>query len=337
MKIAFFESRDPGEIDFFKKSLSGHELIFFEHPLSLDNLPEDKSFELMAVFVGSKIDAAILNAFPNLKAIFVRATGFDNIDLALCKQKGIIVSNVPAYGSHTVAEFTFALMLTVSRKIYTAANRVKIEQRFDFEGLGGLDLFSKTLGVLGTGKIGSNVIKIATGFGMNVLAHDAYPNQTLADELKFNYVSMEDLLKQSDIVTIHTPYNKETHHLLNSSNISLMKPGSILINTARGAVIETDALFKALRSGQLAGAGLDVLEEESQLKEEAELLVRNAMPEECFKEILEDHMLINLPNVIVTPHMAFFTKEAVESIRQTTVDNINGFLKGAPKNLVNDN
>ncbi len=334
MKIAFFESRDQKEIDFFKNSLPEHELVFFDHPLSADNLPEDTSFELLAVFVTSKIDEGVLNAFHNLKAIFVRATGFDNIDVSLCKQKGVVVSNVPAYGSHTVAEFTFALMLNVIRKVYTAVNRVKIEQRFNFEGLQGLDLFGKTLGVLGTGKIGSNVIKIAQGFGMNVLAYDAFPNQALADELKFKYAPLNELLQQSDIVSVHTPYNKDTNHLLNSTNIPLMKSGSILINTARGAIIETDALFKALRSGQLAGAGLDVLEEESELKEEAELLNRSALPEECFKNILENHLLINLPQVLVTPHMAFFTKEAVDSIHQTTVNNITSFIKGTPENQV---
>lgn len=334
MKISFFESRDEAEKDFFKQNLPGHELIFSNEPLTSDCLPEDKNFDIAAIFVTSKIDEAVLNALPNLKAICVRATGFDNIDLAFCKQKNIIVSNVPAYGSHTVAEFTFALMLSVIRKVYTAINRVKIEQRYSFEGLQGLDLFGKTLGVVGTGKIGINVIKIAKGFGMNVLAFDAHPNQALADELDFKYASLEDLLCSSDIVTLHVPYISSTHHLLNSTNLPLMKEGSILINTARGAVIETDALFKALRSGHLAGVGLDVLEEEDELKEEAELLERNAIPEEKYKEILEDHMLIRMPQVIVTPHMAFFTKEAIISIRQTTLDNINLFIKGTPQNQV---
>ncbi len=333
MKIGFFESTEE-EINFFKQNLSGHELVFFDNPLTFENLPDDKSLELLAVFVTSKVDESVINALPNLKAIFVRATGFDNINIALCKQKNITVSNVPAYGSHTVAEFTFALMLNVIRKVYTAINRVKIEQKFVFEGLQGLDLFGKTLGVIGTGKIGSNVIKIAKGFGMNILAFDAYPNQTLAQELNFKYASLEEMLRSSDIVTIHVPYSSETHHLLNSTNLPMMKEGSFLINTARGAVVETDALFKALSSGRLAGAGLDVLEEESELKEEAELLSKNAIPEEKYKDILEDHLLISLPQVLVTPHMAFFTKEAVASIRQTTLDNINAFIKDAPQNQV---
>lgn len=334
MKIGFFESKDEGEINFFKENLHGHELIFSDEPLIKENLPKDTDLEIIAVFVTSKVDEAVLNSLPNLKAICVRATGFDNIDLALCKQKNIIVSNVPAYGSHTVAEFTFALMLSVTRKVYTAINRVKIEQRFSFENLQGFDLFGKTLGVIGTGKIGINVIKIAQGFGMNILSFDAHPNQTLAQELNFTYAPLEDVLRSSDIVTIHVPYNSETHHLLNSNNLVLMKEGSILINTARGAVIETDALYKILSSGHLAGAGLDVLEEEDELKEEAELLSRNSIPEDKYKEILEDHMLMHMPQVLVTPHMAFFTKEAIVSIRQTTLENIKGFINNTPQNQV---
>lgn len=335
MKIAFFENKEEEEINFFKQKLTGHELVFSDNPLSSDNLPADRNFELLVVFITSKIDANLINALPNLKAIFVRATGFDNIDIELCKQKNIVVANVPAYGSHTVAEFTFALILSLVRKVYTAVNRVKIGERFSFEGLCGMELFGKTLGVVGTGKIGGNVIRIAKGFGMNILGFDAYPNPELATELDFKYVGLEELLKSSDIVTLHTPYSSETHHLLNSTNIPTMKEGSFLINTARGAVVETDGLLRALTNGPLAGAGLDVLEEEIELKEEAELLSKNAIPEEKYKEILEDHMLINNSNVLVTPHMAFFTKEAVDSIRQTTVDNINSFLSGTPQNQVN--
>lgn len=334
MKIGFFESNDEEEINFFRQNFPDHQLLFSDKPLNSSNLPEDRSFEILVVFVTSQVNSDVINALPHLKAIFARSTGFDNIDISLCKQKNIIVSNIPAYGSHTVAEFTFALMLNLIRKVYTAINRVKIGREFSFEGLRGLDLFGKTLGVVGTGKIGSNVIKIAKGFGMNVLACDAHPNQELSSSLGFQYVSLEDVLKSSDIVTIHVPYNKDTHHLLNSTNLPLMKKGSFLINTARGTVVETDGLFKMITTGHLSGAALDVLEEEAELKEEAELLSRGSIPPEKYKEILEDHLLINSPNVIVTPHMAFFTKEAVESIRQTTLDNINSFLKGTPQNQV---
>ncbi|MBU1000441.1 hydroxyacid dehydrogenase [Patescibacteria group bacterium] len=334
MKIGFFESNNETEINFFKTRLSEHKLTFSNEPLTSENLPDDKSLEIAAIFVNCQVDKNVINSLPNLKAIIVRATGFDNVDIAFCKQKNIIVSNVPAYGSHTVAEFTFALMLNVTRKIYTAINRVKIGRIFSPEGLKGLDLFGKTLGVIGTGKIGTNVIKIAKGFGMNVLAFDAHPDQTMAGGLDFKYLTLEEVLRLSDIITIHVPYNNKTHHLLNSTNLPLIKKGSILINTSRGAVLETDTLFRLLSNGHLSGAGLDVLEEEDELKEEVELLSRNAIPEDKYKEILENHMLINMPQVIITPHMAFFTKEAIASIRKTTLENINAFIKGIPLNQV---
>lgn len=335
MKTGFFEVIKEEEISFFKQKLSNHEVVFFDHPLSKDTLPDDKSFDLVSIFVNCQIDSAVLEAFPNLKAIFARSTGFDNVDIDLAKQKNISVFNVPAYGSHTVAEFTFALILNLTRKVCQAVNRVKVERKFSFEDFRGIDLYNKTLGVVGTGKIGTNVIKIARGFEMNVLAFDAYPNQDLAGSLNFKYIPLDELLGLSDIITLHVPYNEQTHHLINSSNINLIKKGALLINTSRGAVIETDALFKALSSGLISGAALDVLEEEDVLKEEIELLVKNTIPEEKYKNILEDHLLLSLPQVIATPHMAFYTKEAEESIRQTTVDNITSFLSGENTNLVN--
>ncbi|MBI2595537.1 hydroxyacid dehydrogenase [Candidatus Daviesbacteria bacterium] len=335
MKIAFFEITRDEEINFFKEKLSQHDLFFSKEPLDANPISNAKDFDLISVFVSSKIDAAALNELPNLKAVFPRSTGFDNIDVNTAKQKNIPVSNVPAYGSHTVAEFTFSLILNLTRKTYLAINRVKTEKNFSFEGFRGMDLFGKTLGVIGTGKIGSNVMRIAKSFGMEIMAFDTFPNHDLANDLKFRYCSLDLVLQSSDIVTIHVPYNKETHHLLNSSNLQLIKQGSLLINTSRGGVVETDALFKALSGGRISGAALDVLEEEEELKEEIELLSKNAIPQEKYKNILEDHMLISLPQVIITPHMAFYTKEAEQSIRQTTVDNINSFLSGAPQNIVN--
>lgn len=334
MKIGFFEITQEEEINFFKQSLPDHELIFSDKTITPEEMPEDKSFDLISVFVASKLDGNTINAFPNLKGIFVRATGFDNIDLPSANQRNIIVCNVPAYGSHTVAEFAFGLILNLTRRINEAINRIKMEKRFSFENLRGIDLCGKTIGVVGTGKIGSNVIKIAKGFEMNVLAFDAFPKQEMADTMQFTYASLEDLLKTSDIITIHVPYNKDTHHLLNSSNIPLIKPGAILINTSRGAVIESGALFQALMEKKLGGVALDVLEEEGELKEEIELLSKNAIPEEQFKILLEEQVLLGVPSFILTPHMAFYTKEAEESIRKTTVESINSFLSGNPQNQV---
>ncbi|RJP46677.1 MAG: hydroxyacid dehydrogenase [Armatimonadetes bacterium] len=337
MKIAHFEIEEEEKKVFLQQNLAEQEHTFFLDPLNTTSLPEQKNFEVLTVFVNCQVNRPTLDAFPNLKLIVARSTGFDNIDLEYAKNKGIIVCNVPAYGSHTVAEYTFGLILALSRKINQAVNRVKIGFDFDFEGLRGFDLNGKTLGVVGTGKIGVNVIKIAKGFGMNILASDAYPNQELSQSLNFTYLPLEHLLQQADVVTLHVPYLPQTHHLIHKENIFLMKRGAYLVNTSRGAVVETEALFQALIQEHLGGAALDVLEEEVELKEEAELLSKNKIPTVKFKNVLENHILINQPNVLITPHMAFYTKEAEQSILQTTVDNIKGFLENTPENIVNVN
>lgn len=334
MKAAFFEISDQEKKDYFSQNLPGVEVTFFEEPLSEDNLPPQTDFEVISVFVGSQVTPKVINSFPNLKHIAIRATGFDNIDTTFAKGKNISVSNVPSYGSHTVAEFTFGLILSLARHIPQATYRLKVSSQFSFEGFRGFDLNGKTLGILGTGKIGTNVIKIAKGFNMKVLGFDIHQSQELANSLGFTYVPLEELLKTSDIVTIHVPYCQDTHHLINKNNIFLMKKGALLINTSRGAVVETDALFQVLIQGHLGGAALDVLESEGELKEEAELLGNGRMKAENFKDVLEDHILIDLPNVIITPHMAFYTKEAEESIMETTVGNIKAALFGNPQNLV---
>ncbi|MDO8498999.1 MAG: NAD(P)-dependent oxidoreductase [bacterium] len=335
MKIAFFGVEEAEKESYFSKGLADHELTFFPEPITEDSLPEKSDFDVISVFVDCAVTPKVINHFPNLKLIVARSTGFDNIDLKAAKDKKIPVANVPAYGSHTVAEFAFGLILNLSRKIYQGINRLKVGCDFDFEGLRGFDLNGKTLGVVGTGKIGANVIKIAQGFQMNVVACDAYPNEELSKTLSFSYVSLEELLKTADIVTLHVPYMKETHHLINRDNIFLMKKGSLLINTARGAVVETEALFQALTQEHLAGAALDVLEEEGELKEEAELLSKKKLKSKDLKNVLETHILINQPQVLITPHMAFYTKEAEFSIMETTVKNINSFLEGKPENIVN--
>lgn len=334
MKTAFFEISEQEKKDYFSQNLTGHEVEFFEQALDENFLPDHTDFEAISVFVGSKINQTAIDAFPNLKLIAVRATGFDNVDVEYAKSKNIAVCNVPAYGSNTVAEFTFGLILSLSRKIPQASNRLKLSGEFSFEGFRGFDLNGKTLGVIGTGKIGSNVIKIAKGFNMEVLAFDPHQNEELSKTLGFRYITLEELLKNSDIVTIHVPLMEQTHHLLNKDNIPLMKKGSLLINTSRGGIIDTDALAKALLQQHLGGAGLDVLEEEGDLKEEIELLIQDKFPPEDYKKIIEDHILIHLPNVIITPHMAFYTKEAEFSIMETTVKNINSALSGTPENLV---
>lgn len=334
MNIAFFEIKDPSHIDLLKSQLTDHNLFFFENPLNQTTLTEQKDFDVISVFIESKIDQPVIDAYSNLKSINTRSTGYDHVDVNYAKSKNISVFNVPSYGSHTVAEFTFGLLLNLTRKLPEALRRTKQEGVFSFEGLKGSDLYGKTLGVIGTGKIGANVIKIANGFEMNVVAFDKFPNETLATTLGFKYVSLNDLLTQSDVVTLHVPYTQENHHMINESNLSLMKQGSYVVNTSRGALIDTAALFTALKTNHLAGAALDVLEEERGLKEEIELLSSNRLTSDEAKLILQDHLLINLPNVIVSPHLAFYSTEAEESIIRTTIDNIKSFEKGDSKNQI---
>lgn len=331
MKIAFFGLKEQEKKDYFKNSLAGHEIVFIDQDLNEDSLPKELNFDIISIFIQSKATPKVIDAFPNLKMIAVRATGFDNVDLKHAKEKNITVANVPSYGSHTVAEFTFGLILSISRKIPQAITKVKDEVEFDHEGLKGFDLYGKTLGVIGTGKIGANVIKIAKGFGMIILAYDTFPNLGLAQTFNFNYVTLEQVLKDSDIVTIHVPAAPQTHHLINKDNIFQMKKGSILINTARGDVIDTDALYQALADNHLTAAGLDVLEGEANLNDNPD---KQEFEPLLMKGILENSQIIKNPHVIVTPHAAFYTTEAEQAIMQTTVENIQGYAVGLPKNVV---
>jgi len=337
MKIAFF-SGEKWEQEYFSGLLKEKnvqaDLIFHDKFLSEDNLPDDRTFEIACVFVDSVISAEVISRLPNLKIIVTRSTGYDHIDLKTCQERGIAVAFVPAYGEHTVAEYAFALILSLSRKIYESFDRIKETGSFDLKGLRGFDLNGKILGVVGTGRIGKNVVKIANGFGMKVLAYDLMPDKEFEKDNNFSYVSLEELLNQSDIVTLHVPYMKETHHLLNDETIKLMKPGSYLINTSRGAVVETEALVKALRRGQVAGAGLDVLEEEGAVKDEMTFLTIGHPEESNLRTVFANHILIDTPNVIITPHNAFNTQQALERILQTTLENITSFIEGSPKNLI---
>jgi len=334
-KIAFIETTEweRGYLSKFPDFVSLCD--FYPETINQDNISKFKDYEVISCFINSQFTKELIDQLPNLKLIATRSTGFDHIDVNYCKEKGIIVSTVPTYGSHTVAEYTFGLLLCLIRKIDTAYHQVRETGKFNIEGLKGIELFNKTLGVIGTGKIGVNVIKIANGFGMQVLGYDKYPNEELAQQLSFEYVPLEKLLQDSDIITLHVPYNSETHHLLNRNNIPLIKQGAYIINTARGGIIETEALYQALKSGRIAGAALDVLEEEGDIKDEQELLLKNKLisPEEL-KIALLNHLFIDLNNVLVTPHNAFHTEEALQNIVQTTIDNINGYLKGQYKNQV---
>lgn len=317
-----------------KLAAAGVEVGFEDHVLDSAHPMADPNFDIAGIFVDSTMDAAVIQSLPNLKHVAALSTGYDHIDLALCATRGITVSSVPSYGENTVAEFAFALILALSRKICDAHCRVREEGNFGLEGLRGFDLMGRTIGVVGTGHIGQHAIRMAKGFGMNVVAFDAYPNETLAKELGFTYLPLADLLAASDIITLHVPYMPATHHLINKENVGGVKKGAYLINTSRGAVVETDALIGALKSGQLGGAGLDVLEEEGMVKDELNALVAGRTDGHDLKTVLENHALIDMSNVIITPHNAFNTIEAFTRILDTTIDNIVAFAAGKPGNLV---
>ena len=244
MKIGFF-SAEGWEKDIVSEKFPSHEIFFSKDKINEYSLPEKNDFDIISVFVDSEINKKVINHFPNLKFITTRSTGFDHIDKASADNRGILVSYVPSYGEYTVAEFTFGLMLSLTREIFHAIDRVIETGSFSLENLRGVDLHGKTLGVVGTGRIGKRVIRIAKGFEMNVIATDPYPDEAFKKEIGFDYVPLEELLNKSDIITLHTPYNESTHHLINKGNINEIKRGALLINTSRGAVIETGAIVDA--------------------------------------------------------------------------------------------
>lgn len=332
MKLGFFEL-EKWEEEVIKKAFPQDQLVLSTKKFTAKEAEKNKDLDALSVFIYSKIDENMLSKLPKLKLIATRSTGFDHIDIETCKKRKITVCNVPSYGENTVAEHTFALMLALSRKMVDCVERTK-RGSFDLTGLRGFDLKGKTLGVVGSGKIGQHVIRMAKGFDMNLLVYDAFPNPQLAKDMGFSYVSIGELLKNSDIITLHVPYNEKTHHLINKEAFSKMKKGAYLINTSRGGVVDTDALVKALKSGKLAGAGLDVLEGECELLEERELVSKD-FPQKCdLKTLVEDHILLTMTNVIVTPHNAFNTNEALMRILQTTLDSINGFKQNKWVNVV---
>ncbi len=322
------------ETEYVRAKLPKEDIVF--HDGSIATYPDlaDPNASILCTFIEARIGEDELKRFPAVKLVATRSTGFDHIDLVATKARGIAVANVPFYGENTVAEFAFALLLALSRRIIDADERVRETGTFSPAGLRGFDLAGKTIGIIGTGHIGIHVVRMAQGFGMKVIACDPYPNTELARTLHFNYVPLADLLATSDIVTIHVPYNKQTHHLINRENIRNIKKGACIINTARGAVMETQALIEALESGRVSGAGLDVLEEEGQLAEEAALLIAPHPNEDGLKMVLENHYLISHPRVIVTPHLAFNTTEAIERILDTTIENIENFRASSPTNII---
>ncbi len=316
MKIAFFSTQKYDK-DFFLKENDrfNFDLVFFEVHLKQETLELAKGYEAICVFVNDKIDQPMLKELHKngTKLIALRCAGFNNIDIKAAQEIGITVMRVPAYSPYAVAEHTLALILTLNRKIHKAYNRVR-ESNFSLDGLLGFDLYGKKAGIIGTGKIGKLVAKILSGFGCEVLLYDPFPD----DHLEYGkYYDLKTLLNDSDIISIHCPLNDKTKHLINKESIALMKDGVMIINTSRGAIINTKDAIQGLKSCKIGYLGLDVYEEEEKF-----------FFEDHSETIIQDDILMRLisfPNVIVTAHQAFFTQNAMRNIAVTTLKNIKDF------------
>lgn len=332
MKIVVFEI-EPHEGPAFKKLEAKNEIILVEEPLRAADAARFSDAEIVSTFIYSELGRKTLERLPALKLIATRSTGFDHIDAAYCVERGITVSNVPSYGENTVAEHVFALLLTISHRMREAVERAR-NGEFSPLGLEGFDLKGKIMGVVGTGSIGRRVIQIARGFEMKVIACDLRPDDALARKLGFKFASFDDVLGAADVLTLHVPAGPATNNLLSDAEFGRMKDGVVLINTARGGLIDARALIEALNRGRVAAAGLDVLPDEPMIREEAELICSVFCNQHDLRNLVADHVLLRMPNVVVTPHSAFNTREAVGRIVDTTIENIKAFVDGRPRNVV---
>jgi len=326
VKIAVFSSK-PYDRAFLERAGAGrHELTFFEARLSPETVLLAGGFPTVCAFVNDRLDADVLAGLARggTRHIALRSAGYNHVDLAAARACDMKVTRVPAYSPHAVAEHTVGLILALDRKVHRAYARVR-EGNFALEGLLGFDIHGKTAGIVGTGKIGAVVARILGGFGCRLVAYDVAPNpECLA--LGVTYLPLRDVFAQADILTLHCPLNEATHHLVNTDTLALMKHGAMLINSGRGALIDTRAVIDALKSGRLGHLGLDVYEEEGPL-----------FFEDRSARVIQDDVfarLITFPNVVITGHQAFFTEEALTAIAETTLENVSAFEEGRP--LVNE-
>ena len=327
MKTVFFDVQ-PYEEEFLKKAVEKNfDATFISAPLD-ENYEINKDIndaEILSVFITSTLSENVLKKFPKLKFILTRSVGFSHIDMKYCKEHEIYAFNTPHYGDYTVAEYVFALLLYTARKIGEAQNDVKTDDIIMNEYTG-VELFNKTIGVIGAGSIGKNVLDIAKGFRMNTLAYDLYQKGD------YNYCTLDELFKKSDIISINSPLTKQTHHLINKETISKMKNGVIIVNVARGEIIDTEALYEALLNKKIAYAALDVIEcEEILCTENQKCKGLENIKEACLEKFYINQKLLKLPNVTITPHMAYNTKEAIERILYMTEENLRSCLNFNPK------
>jgi D-lactate dehydrogenase len=332
MKVTFFESgvEDAKTLSELYKDL---DVTFVTGVLNAETVGQASEAEVVSIFVGSMLGEELLAHMPHLRHVVTRSTGVDHVDRAALAKRGISLSNVPSYGSVAVAEHAFALLLSLSRRTFEAHDQIQEDGNFDVTKLQGFDLFGKTLGVLGTGRIGKNAARIGKGFGMHLLLSDKFPDENLASEVGGQYVSIDEMLAQADVVTLHCPYSPENKHMIGEQQFAKMKPGMTIINTARGELIDTIALVRALEKGIVAHVGLDVLEEERELKDEAELVLGERKIDEL-KRVVADHVLIDDKRVLITPHIAFHSREADCERVATATANVRAFIDGHPQNIV---
>lgn len=333
MSIVFFdiEEWEKGAVP---ASIGGVSVIVEERKLGQDTLSVARGAKVISVFAWSIISKELLDQLPDLKCITTRSTGVDHIDLKECAERGIVVCNVPGYGERTVAEHTFALMLALSRKILRGGDRTR-SGSFSREGLRGFDLEGKTLGIVGFGQIGRRVAVIARAFAMNVIIYDIVQDDEFIQKVGGRYVNnFEELLAKSDVISLHAPLTESTKHMINMDTIEKIKPGALLINTARGDLVQTAALLKALDNNIIAGAGLDVIEHERLIGEEVEVLSNENKSNLELSALLSNHILLSNPKVIITPHNAFNSEEAINKLLNTTIESVEAFLAGRKKNVV---
>ena len=322
MKISFFEVGNDEEAR-FREEFANDEVKFFKESIQDVDISEYKDSDIISIFIYSKVFEEILEQMPNLKLVTTRSTGMDHINVEYCEAHNIAVKNVPLYGENTVAEHTFALLLAISRKIRISHARVN-SGSFSSRGLQGVELRDKTIGIIGGGRIGMHVARMASAFDMYVKVYDLKRDEFLADIIAFKYASLDEIFETADVISLHLPYNESTHHILDNEAFNKMKDGVIIINTARGGLVDTNSLISAIESGKVSGAGLDVIEGEEFLLEEN---LYNSPIEEAAKLIIQSKKLLDNENIVFTPHNGFNSKEAENRIINKTIENIREMVR----------
>lgn len=348
VKICFVETESEEEAYFRQELEEEHEVTFVS---SIEEAPGD--VEILSVFIHSKVTRGFIEAHPSLKLIVTRSTGSDHIAVAAAHARGITVSRVPNYGENTVAEHSFALLLALSRRLRESLAAYKTDH-FSYQALRGFDLMGKTFGIIGTGRIGLHAARIARGFQMEVIAYDIKTQPLVAATLDFEYVGFEELMRRADVISLYVPLMPDTRKIINRETLALCKPGAVIINVARGALVDNEALLEALESGRVGGAGLDVLEDERVLQQDSAKIITGEIVSriqqgpvaeepmqlrervEELRGLVRDSKLISMANVIFTPHSAFNSVEAVARIDQETTRSILQYIAGKPVNLVTE-